>query len=754
MHGQKSYLVGEQVTVTLEKIYPYGVFVRLDANTRGFIRRRELSLSGDVDPKLCFAAGQSIEAVIIALPATGRLLELSHRQVLPDPWQEIPHQFQLGAVVAATVKHLRPAGIYVEIMTGVRGFVPRTELPKWVEATAVEQIWWEGDQIEAVITRIDHADHLILLSIRQRLQQRTQAEQVLRFLDQHPEPIATETITVTAQSIFEPAATIGQGEHIVVVENVPLLREQLIAWLNKRGFVAEGAADLATARLYLQQPAWLILVDIDLDGENGLHLIQEIEQTLPQTSVAVMSTPDWLEQESIRLASLRLAEVFTKPLNMNEISGFLQKLLNGEKDSPKPLTEFAVAPGTKPLSVLEPLPKESWSSVAQLNTRLTQLVEDTKAELGLLFHIDPASHIVSVVTSSGALPFDRTRLTDMLDSPIKDVIQEGKPVYDLRVSAEAKAKYRKLLLLAPFESCIGVPVAVWGEANHALFLLHRAQDAFSYYRVRDAQASAALCAAVLERERLEQRLGRLAGLLLSGQLAAVLAHEVFNKMSSLEISLLNLQTDCDQLGHDVANLAASAKYKEMQQTVAGLLDAHKSLKSTVTLFQQLMRTSRTGAIDVNAVIREAEALVRPLAHKYSIKVAVKLEPALPKFYGNALQLQQVFLNIMLNAVQQMVQSPSEGRRLEVTTSHEQDDSQAAIFIRFRDDGPGIHRHLWERIFDLGFTTRTGGSGLGLYIARSLVAANGGEIQVEHSAIPVGTVFTVTLPVSSPQEKSV
>jgi len=102
------------------------------------------------------------------------------------------------------------------------------------------------------------------------------------------------------------------------------------------------------------------------------------------------------------------------------------------------------------------------------------------------------------------------------------------------------------------------------------------------------------------------------------------------------------------------------------------------------------------------------------------------------------------LNLMLNAIQQMSNKPEGQRVLTVSTGYTQEDEGAWAAIRFSDSGPGIHRQLWDKIFALGFTTRAGGSGLGLYIVRSLVESMGGRIEVEKSLIPLGTTFVVRL----------
>jgi signal transduction histidine kinase len=82
--------------------------------------------------------------------------------------------------------------------------------------------------------------------------------------------------------------------------------------------------------------------------------------------------------------------------------------------------------------------------------------------------------------------------------------------------------------------------------------------------------------------------------------------------------------------------------------------------------------------------------------------------------------------------------------LEISTSY-QPDRKRPLLVRFTDTGPGIHKQLWEKIFELGFSTR-GGSGLGLFIARSFIEMFDGRIKVEESAVPLGTTFLVKLPV--------
>ena len=137
-------------------------------------------------------------------------------------------------------------------------------------------------------------------------------------------------------------------------------------------------------------------------------------------------------------------------------------------------------------------------------------------------------------------------------------------------------------------------------------------------------------------------------------------------------------------------------------------------------------------------------MLRPIAQKERATVDLMLTPSLPTLRGNSVILQQVFLNLMLNAVQQMSLKAdkfcwSGKRTLRVTTSL--NEKAHYVRIRFMDNGPGIHRAHLKKIFSPGFSTR-GGSGLGLYIARSFIESLGGTLRVQETLVPLGTTFVV------------
>lgn len=160
----------------------------------------------------------------------------------------------------------------------------------------------------------------------------------------------------------------------------------------------------------------------------------------------------------------------------------------------------------------------------------------------------------------------------------------------------------------------------------------------------------------------------------------------------------------------------------------------------------MMQTKETlTTFSVNDIVGRAEMLVRPLARKGRVKIDFHLTENLPQVTGNSIALQQVFFNIMLNAVQLMTLKQDKQRQLKISTTY-QPGHKRPLLIRFADMGPGIHRQLWEKIFEPGVSMR-GGSGFGLFLARSMIGMFNGKIEVEESMVPIGTTFLVKLPVA-------
>ncbi len=720
------YQLHQRVEAIVESIQPYGVFVRLADGTRAYIRRRELDLDADVDPARVVCKGDTITAEVIALGKTGKHIELSRRATLPDPWHEFARRFREGAVVRGTVRALRPDGVFIRVEAGISGFVPLTELATW-QIAKPDELLWIGDDVEAIITRLDAHSKRLTLSIKARLEQRAHVTRT--FIEQFTEQKEARALTAPPEEL--PPLTVDERERIgqiIVIDDDDDIRNGLVEWLQQRGYRASAARTLDDIQALMRtEKCGVLLVDIHLSEDDGLDLIRRLRVDGDGIVVCVMSSPEWLMERSEEIRAARVWQAFEKPLHEEELDRFLRRLARGEaqpvwKTLPR-RREEQTEPQALNIALRDVAPSR------RLQVALEKIIEMAHAEKGIVFVKDAISQVFSIAAEAGALPLRQEALYDLEDSPVKDVITENDSVFEGH--AKANKRFAKLFGLLDFESCIGAPIETMGEVRHALFLFHRQPDAFARVRPQYVELDVLWLRAILEEQAVHARLRAISPLLLSGELAVGLAHEVYNKVASLELQLSNLLSPT----HSSTDLRTR------------LADVHKSaidLKTLAGSFQQLMAAKDTPTtFDVNDMVRRAVMLIHPLARKEGVKIDWHLADNLPQVTGNSIALQQVFFNIMLNAVQQMACKPDKHRLLEISTSY-QPDRKRPLLIRFTDTGPGIHKQLWEKIFELGFSTR-GSSGLGLFIARSFTEMFEGEIKVEESAVPLGTTFLVKLP---------
>jgi len=135
------------------------------------------------------------------------------------------------------------------------------------------------------------------------------------------------------------------------------------------------------------------------------------------------------------------------------------------------------------------------------------------------------------------------------------------------------------------------------------------------------------------------------------------------------------------------------------------------------------------------------ALTRGEALRNGVSVQMQLAESLPLIQGDRVQLQQVVLNLILNAVEAMGSVDDARRELSIGTGRR---GAAEIMVAVSDSGPGIDPEHLERVFDSFYTTKPGGVGLGLSICRSIIDAHGGRLWAAANA-PRGAAFQFTLP---------
>lgn len=223
-----------------------------------------------------------------------------------------------------------------------------------------------------------------------------------------------------------------------------------------------------------------------------------------------------------------------------------------------------------------------------------------------------------------------------------------------------------------------------------------------------------------------ERADRLASI---GEMAAGIAHEIKNPLAGISAAVTIIREDMD------AN-------DPREEILGEVLQQVKRLDKTVNdlLFFGKPSLPELSCIDINAIITTTLKFVSQHSGAANISRQINLANGLPPVYADDKQMQQVFLNLLLNACQAM----SGGGTLTVKTSLAQRDDKTFVRVDVADTGSGIPPQILEKIFTPFYTTKAQGTGLGLPICLKLVKLHEGDLRVT-SDNTTGTVFTVELP---------
>jgi PAS domain S-box-containing protein len=247
-----------------------------------------------------------------------------------------------------------------------------------------------------------------------------------------------------------------------------------------------------------------------------------------------------------------------------------------------------------------------------------------------------------------------------------------------------------------------------------------------------------------EREQLRADLAHVNRVSMLGELAASVSHELKQPIAA---AMINAQTCMRWLKRDHPDVDEA-----LEATMRLVTDGTRATE-IIDRLRSLYKKSppQRELVDVNEIVREMLALLRGEANRYSIVARSDLAPDLKKITADRVQLQQVFMNLMLNAIEAMKDT---GGELKIKTEPGQDGS---LLISVGDTGVGLPAENINEIFNAFFTTKPEGSGMGLAISRSIIESHGGRLWATGND-GRGATFQLTLPAevtaSSPTRQSV
>ena len=223
---------------------------------------------------------------------------------------------------------------------------------------------------------------------------------------------------------------------------------------------------------------------------------------------------------------------------------------------------------------------------------------------------------------------------------------------------------------------------------------------------------------------------------LAGEVTAAIAHEL---TQPLEAILHNAEAGELMLESGTASCA------EMRCILADIRRIDMRASEIISRVRRLVcaKEIEKRSIDINAIARETAAMITPVARANGVRLDLELATDVGDIAGDAIQLQQVLLNVVLNGIQAMGATPRALRRVAVKTAI----AGRQIEVAVRDSGPGFPADALSRIFEPFFTTKSTGMGMGLAIARLIVEAHDGRIAA-HNNVGGGATVRFALPVAA------
>jgi C4-dicarboxylate-specific signal transduction histidine kinase len=249
---------------------------------------------------------------------------------------------------------------------------------------------------------------------------------------------------------------------------------------------------------------------------------------------------------------------------------------------------------------------------------------------------------------------------------------------------------------------------------------------------------------IVERQRAQEalqesqdRLAHITRVLAMEELAASIAHEVNQPLTAV---VTNANFCLRQLASPTPNLAS------LQEALEEIVSDGTRASAIISRVRELLakRSPHRTELDINEVIQEVAVLMRNEVTRKRISLRVDLASNLPPVFGDRVQLQQVLINLMMNAIEEMKMSTQTDRPREllIRTSA----NAGTVVVGVQDSGSGLDPEKKDRIFEPFFTTKREGVGMGLSISRSITESHGGRLWAESNS--KGALFQFALPIPS------
>ncbi|MFA5191247.1 MAG: response regulator [Verrucomicrobiia bacterium] len=701
--------------------------------------------------------GKEIEVVELGSAFGQRQKLVSHVRVANDPWNAVASwkdgEIKVMEVTAVTkgraIGLIRP-GIRAEVdLEGLEDLLPSS----W--GNFARPII--GDEVAGFfcLRNADAEKRVVVLDVSGYVRSPVALADAVASVDTAAaiEAVAPAEHLLEFDSSLHQDPPVEDINRILFVDDDKCLLTAISKFLTSMGctVVACGTEEEATSAIRNREEDFdLAVIDVELRDRSkleGLHVAQTFRDEQPNCPIVIVTGLD-LDRKSPSLtnATFPVSKVITKPFGYEE----LHQALASVGEQPRPLLDML--PGGPRSHAEQACDLGHPGEYDEIQCLVNVLRQTIRAEAVVLFSVHPVSYTVQMVAKSDPESLFRSVKPRVGESPLADVAIKQQTVQ--AKDAKARGEHRRHRFLQEaygYRSCVGVPVKLGLGATHgyALFAFHRHPSSFDASHKWEVEGVATQMGYLLRIAFLTEELRQVKSFAMMGQVYGSMAHDLSNALS-FDITVRNLTNSlADGQGIDNPDVAGALNNLERNATRAA---------SIVRTFRDMARGTLAESTEF-PIAQELAAIAQRFsaeAQNYSVEVRM-LPYTEPECFTKMRRsgFEQVLYNLLLNAAQQIhrldtLRPSCREIAIELRYRTEANDEQwADIFVH--DNGPGIHKRDFKRVFDMHYTTKRDGCGMGLDIARTIVEdvrLNGqqGGIRIRRSILLVGTTIEVNIPV--------
>ena len=736
---------------TIVAFVPSGALLRLDNSAIGLVREREFDWVRRHQPGRDLALGRVLKVTVTGYDDGRHRLELSFKdttsQTSVASWVAQGRLTPIRGIVSGYSPAMN--GAFVELENGFSGYLPKDEIPVLGQRDGqpLDELLHIGDRVRALVTGLEGAGKECGLSIkRMRRLSGLNSNHARRGSATDDAPgrpgfygaSEDDDEGSSADSVVLAIPKAVNIRKVLVVDNDEDLARDLAAILAVAGHECLVVTTLEECLAKIRSSnVDVIVADLEMPEAPATDLIRQLqlENRCPKFIVVSAFVERRRLLELDRCGDI-LLDFLPKPVSLSALCRMIDTLIGGQTQLRRELDHLQrEEDGTER--------DKEFIDDPVLN-RLRKILNRFRSRLpfdaAVLFK-EAASGLFETWIALGEVltAFDQRR-ERLKHSPIRNVIEKGEVVCEARALSPNREKFMgDLRVVAPYESILGYPVDLGNGRRAGLFLFTKSPDAYSDREVQTAGDEARALLAALKKDHADQKKATEQTLATIGKSLACLAHELNHLLSLVQMRLVLLQNDLKKATESDQPRTLIGQGYDNVRWVA------RNFRSLQELVGSLLRIGGAGGSpprSVRSILDDVVALATAVAgFRGKVSVLPALDMNLLEVEAPVLVIAQPAMNILLNAIahtEQVVDPPHEVR---IVARKDGDD----VKITVTDTGHGIHEAHKQEIFREFFSTRPGGTGIGLHLARQLVEDAGGSLELTDTSLLLGSTFEMTVP---------